>query len=130
MCVENAYLLLPDFGSGDRLDYQYGDSNFRIMPILEESYLPNYDRYINATHLDFDLENQMGLAGVKVLYVSDTNYDEVFEELNSNSMKNAIIEGNKIYGNVELNNAVMMLFSFSYSNGWKAQIDGEQAVIY
>jgi len=128
--VNETYLLLPDFWSEDRIDYQYGNRNLRILPLLEENYLPNYDRYINTTDFDFDLKKEMGLAEGKVLYVSDTNYDEVFEELNSNSMKNAIIEGNKIYGNVELNNAVMMLFSFPYSNGWKAQIDGEQAVIY
>ena len=84
----------------------------------------------NVLKLKFNKKGSYTFDSLEILAVSMKEYEEKINKLNMDVMQNIRYGDNYISGTVNLNRNAILQITTSYSNGWKAYIDGKKAEVF
>lgn len=83
----------------------------------------------NRLKLTFNKKGSYTFDSLEILAVSMKKYDEKINKLNSNVMQNISYGDNYISGTINSNNDGILQITTSYSDGWKAYVDGKETKV-
>ena len=84
----------------------------------------------NRLKLTFNKKGTYSFDGLQILAISMEEYEEKVEKLNANAMQNISYGNNYISGTINSNNDGILQITTSYSNGWKAYVDGNEIEVF
>jgi len=84
----------------------------------------------NSLKLTFSKKGIYTFESLKILAVSMQKYEEKINKLNTNAMQNISYGDNYISGTINSNNNGILQITTSYSDGWKAYVDGKETKVF
>lgn len=83
----------------------------------------------NSLKLTFNKKGTYTFDSLQILAVSMEKYEEKIDKLNTNAMQNITYGDNYISGTINSNNNGILQITTSYSDGWKAYVDGKETEV-
>ena len=82
-----------------------------------------YNQYINLRFINMSNTNK--IYDFDVYYFNESKYRKMINKLKGTQLKNIVVKGNKLEGDIDLNNEGLMFLSVPYDKGWKIYVDGK-----
>ena len=63
---------------------------------------------------------------VNIYYLDEEVFNKVYNKLRNHQLKNVVVKGNKVSGDIKVDNDSVLFLSIPYDKGWRAYVDGKK----
>jgi uncharacterized membrane protein YfhO len=107
----------------DKKDMWYFDNNF--------DYLVQVQNVASSgiINIVFQNEGEYTLNDIELVENSIGSFEEKYEKLGKDTLKDTVIDGNSVSGSISLDKGKWLFLSLPYDKGWNCKIDGSDTEI-